>query len=122
MSAIYAQFVSLSGLEFTPYTSIFDPIQILSIMNKAQLISKIAEDAGITNAQASKALGAVINGVTSTLESGDKLTLVGFGTFSTSERAARKGRNPRTGETLNIAARKVVRFKAGKELAGRVNS
>ena len=122
MSAIYAQFVSLSGLEFTPYTSIFDPIQILSIMNKAQLISKIAEDAGITNAQAGKALGAVINGVTSTLESGDKLTLVGFGTFSTSERAARKGRNPRTGETLNIAARKVVRFKAGKELAGRVNS
>ncbi len=91
-------------------------------MNKAQLISKIAEDAGITNAQAGKALGAVINGVTSTLESGDKLTLVGFGTFSTSERAARKGRNPRTGETLNIAARKVVRFKAGKELAGRVNS
>ena len=122
MSAIYAQFVSLSGLEFTPYTSIFDPIQILSIMNKAQLISKIAEDAGITNAQAGKALGAVINGVTSTLESGDKLTLVGFGTFSTSERAARKGRNPRTGETLNIAARKVVRFKAGKDLAGRVNS
>ena len=122
MSAIYAQFVSLSGLEFTPYTSIFDPIQILSIMNKAQLISKIAEDAGITNAQAGKALGAVINGVTSTLESGDKLTLVGFGTFSTSECAARKGRNPRTGETLNIAARKVVRFKAGKELAGRVNS
>ena len=122
MSAIYTQFVSLSGLEFTPYTSIFDPIQILSIMNKAQLISKIAEDAGITNAQAGKALGAVINGVTSTLESGDKLTLVGFGTFSTSERAARKGRNPRTGETLNIAARRVVRFKAGKDLAGRVNS
>ena len=122
MSAIYTHIDSLSGLEFTPYTSIFDPIQILSIMNKAQLISKIAEDAGITNAQAGKALGAVINGVTSTLESGDKLTLVGFGTFSTSERAARKGRNPRTGETLNIAARKVVRFKAGKELAGRVNS
>lgn len=122
MSAIYTHIDSLSGLEFTPYTSIFDPIQIISIMNKAQLISKIAEDAGITNAQAGKALGAVINGVTSTLEGGDKLTLVGFGTFSTSERAARKGRNPRTGETLNIAARKVVRFKAGKELAGRVNS
>ena len=122
MSAIYTHIDSFTGLEFTFYTSIFDSIQILSIMNKAQLISKIAEDSGITNAQASKALGAVINGVTSTLESGDKLTLVGFGTFSTSERAARKGRNPRTGETLNIAARKVVRFKAGKDLAGRVNS
>ena len=91
-------------------------------MNKAQLISKIAEDSGITNAQASKALGAVINGVTSTLESGDKLTLVGFGTFSTSERAARKGRNPRTGETIQIAASKQPKFKAGAPLKAAVNN
>ena len=90
-------------------------------MNKAQLISKIAEDSGITNAQASKALGAVINGVTSTLESGDKLTLVGFGTFSTSHRNARTGRNPQTGAAIQIPAKTVVKFKPGKVLEEAVN-
>ncbi|MFT4644423.1 MAG: DNA-binding protein HU-beta [Planctomycetota bacterium] len=90
-------------------------------MNKGQLISKIAEDASLTKAQATTALEAVIDGVTGTLKSGDKLTLVGFGTFSISARAARKGRNPQTGAEINIAAKNVVKFKAGKELSGKVN-
>ncbi|MCB0510853.1 MAG: HU family DNA-binding protein [Bacteroidetes bacterium] len=89
-------------------------------MNKGDLISKIAEDAGLTKTQASNALDAVIDGVTSTLAKGDKLTLVGFGTFSTSARAARKGRNPQTGKEINIPAKNVVKFKPGKELSARV--
>lgn len=90
-------------------------------MNKGQLISKIAEDAGLTKVQATAALDAVIDGVTGTLKAGDKLTLVGFGTFSISARAARKGRNPQTGAEINIAAKNVVKFKAGKELTEKVN-
>jgi len=90
-------------------------------MNKGQLISKISEDAGLTKAQATSALDAVVDGVTGTLKSGDKLTLVGFGTFSISARAARKGRNPQTGAEINIPAKNVVKFKAGKDLTGKVN-
>lgn len=90
-------------------------------MNKGQLISKIAEDAGLTKVQATAALEAVVDGVTGALKSGDKLTLVGFGTFSISARAARKGRNPQTGKEINIAAKNVVKFKAGKELTEKVN-
>ena len=90
-------------------------------MNKGQLISKIAEDASLTKAQATSALEAVIDGVTGTLKSGDKLTLVGFGTFSISARAARKGRNPQTGAEINIPAKNVVKFKAGKDLTEKVN-
>lgn len=89
-------------------------------MNKGELISKIAEDAGLTKAQAGAALDAVVDGVASTLAKGDKLTLVGFGTFSVSKRAARKGRNPQTGKEINIAAKNVVKFKPGKELSERV--
>lgn len=89
-------------------------------MNKGELISKIAEDAGLTKVQASAALDAVTDGVTSTLAKGDKLTLVGFGTFSVTHRAARKGRNPQTGAEINIQAKNVVKFKPGKELADRV--
>jgi DNA-binding protein HU-beta len=89
-------------------------------MNKGELISKIAEDAGLTKVQAGAALDAVVDGVTSTLAKGDKLTLVGFGTFSVSSRAARKGRNPQTGKEINIPAKTVVKFKAGKELSDRV--
>lgn len=89
-------------------------------MNKGELINKIAEDAGLTKTQASAALEAVTDGVTSTLAKGDKLTLVGFGTFSVSHRAARKGRNPQTGKEINIAAKNVVKFKPGKELSSRV--
>ncbi|MGB0884829.1 MAG: HU family DNA-binding protein [Chitinophagales bacterium] len=90
-------------------------------MNKGQLISKISEDAALTKAQATAALDAVIDGVTATLKSGDKLTLVGFGTFAISARAARKGRNPQTGAEINIPAKNVVKFKAGKDLTSKVN-
>jgi DNA-binding protein HU-beta len=89
-------------------------------MTKAELVSKLAEDAGITKVQATAALDSFIEGVTKTLKSGDKLTLVGFGTFSVSKRAARNGRNPQTGETIKIKARKVARFKAGKDLTSRL--
>lgn len=89
-------------------------------MNKGDLINKIAQEADITKAQATAALNATIDAIQATLKEGDKVTLVGFGTFSTSERAARTGRNPRTGNTISIAARKVVRFKPGKELSDAV--
>lgn len=89
-------------------------------MNKAELVSKIAEDAGITKVQAGAALESFVEGVMKTLKGGDRLTLVGFGTFSVSKRAARKGRNPKTGETIKIKAKKVARFKASKELSSRL--
>ncbi|MEI9919399.1 MAG: HU family DNA-binding protein [Bacteroidota bacterium] len=89
-------------------------------MTKAELISKIAEDAGLTKATAGAALESFLEGVTKTLKSGDKLTLVGFGTFSVSKRAARKGRNPFTGEEIKIKAKKVAKFKASKELSGKL--
>lgn len=89
-------------------------------MNKGDLISKIADDASLTKVQAAAALDAVVDGVTGTLAKGDKLTLVGFGTFSVTHRAARKGRNPQTGNEINIAAKNVVKFKPGKELSARV--
>jgi DNA-binding protein HU-beta len=89
-------------------------------MTKAELISKIAEDAGLTKATAGVALEAFLEGVTKTLKSGDKLTLVGFGTFSVSKRAARKGRNPFTGEEIKIKAKKVAKFKASKDLSAKL--
>jgi DNA-binding protein HU-beta len=89
-------------------------------MNKAELIAKIAEDAGITKTQANTALDSFVEAVTKTLKGGGKVTLVGFGTFSVSKRAARNGRNPQTGEVIKIKARKVARFKAGKELSAKL--
>ena len=89
-------------------------------MNKAELVSKIAEDAGITKVQAGAALDSFMEGVTKTLKSGNKLILVGFGTFSVSKRAARNGRNPATGATIKIKAKKVARFKTSKELSGKM--
>jgi len=90
------------------------------IMTKAELISKIADDADITKVAATAALNSFMEGVTKTLKSGNKLILVGFGTFSVSKRAARKGRNPFTGEEIKIKAKKVARFKASKELSGKL--
>lgn len=90
-------------------------------MNKSQLIDRLAGDAAITKAQATAALNSFMESVKDALKDGDKVTLVGFGTFSSNERAARIGRNPRTGAEINIAARKVVKFKAGKELDGSLN-
>jgi len=89
-------------------------------MNKSELIAKIADDAGITRTQANTALDSFVEAVTKTLKGGGKVTLVGFGTFSVSKRAARNGRNPQTGEVIKIKARKVARFKAGKDLSGRL--
>lgn len=90
-------------------------------MNKGDLINKIAEDANLTKAQAADALNSVINSVSDTLSNGEKVTLVGFGTFSTNHRPARTGRNPQTGESIKIAAKTSVKFKAGKELSDAVN-
>lgn len=91
-----------------------------STMNKAELISKLADDAGVTKTQANAALDSFVEAVTKTLKGGGKVTLVGFGTFSVSKRAARNGRNPQTGEVIKIKARKVARFKAGKELSSKL--
>jgi DNA-binding protein HU-beta len=89
-------------------------------MNKAELVAKIAEDAGITKSQANGALDSFIEAVTKTLKGGGKVTLVGFGTFSVSKRNARTGRNPQTGAAIKIKAKKVARFKAGKELSAKM--
>lgn len=90
-------------------------------MNKGELIDKIAKDAKLTKGQAGDALDSVLNTISATLAKGGKVTLVGFGTFSVSKRSARKGRNPRTGKEINIKAKKVAKFKAGIELAKKVN-
>jgi DNA-binding protein HU-beta len=87
-------------------------------MNRADLISRIAKDAEITKAQADKALSAVVNGIKESLSESERVTLVGFGTFALSERQARKGRHPQTGNEIDIPASKTVKFKAGKELKG----
>ena len=85
-------------------------------MNKAELIDAIATQGGLSKAQASQALDATIGAISDALKAGETVTLVGFGTFSVKERAARSGRNPKTGETIKIAATKVPGFKAGKGL------
>jgi DNA-binding protein HU-beta len=90
-------------------------------MNKGDLIDKIAKDAKITKGQAGDALDAVLTGVEGTLAKGGKVTLVGFGTFSVAKRAARTGRNPRTGKEIKIKAKKVAKFKPGADLAKKVN-
>jgi DNA-binding protein HU-beta len=90
-------------------------------MNKADLIDSISEGAGITKADAKKALDAFIDTTTKTLKKGDRLSLVGFGSFSISKRSARTGRNPQTGKEIQIPAKNVVKFKAGAELADSVN-
>ena len=89
-------------------------------MNKTELVNAIAENAKITKVDAKAALDAAIAAITEALAAGDKIALVGFGTFSVSEKSARTGINPRTKETIEIPARKVVKFKAGAELADKV--
>jgi len=90
-------------------------------MNKAELIDAIASDAGLSKADAKRALDGFVNAVSGSLKKGDRISLVGFGSFSVSNRAARTGRNPQTGKEIQIAAKNVVRFKAGSELSGKVN-
>lgn len=91
-------------------------------MNKTELIDAIAQDAEITKAQAKKALESFLANVGETLKKGDKISLVGFGSWSVSKREAREGRNPQTGKTIKIAAKNVVKFKAGSELEASVNT
>ena len=90
-------------------------------MNKTELIEKIAAGAGLSKADAKKALDATVDAIKAALTSGEKIQLIGFGTFSVNERPAREGVNPRTGEKVTIAAKKVAKFKAGAELADAVN-
>ncbi len=85
-------------------------------MNRTELAGKVAEAAGLSKAQADSAVSAVIDSIASSLADGDSVTLIGFGTFSVSQRAARQGRNPGTGESITIAAKNVAKFKAGKAL------
>jgi len=85
-------------------------------MNKAQLIDAIAGEANLTKADAKKALDAYVKSTSSALKKGDRVALVGFGSFSVSKRSARTGRNPQTGQPINIAAKNVVKFKAGSDL------
>ena len=90
-------------------------------MNKTELIDKIAAGAGISTADSKKALDATVNALKEALIAGDKIQLVGFGTFSVNERPAREGINPATKEKIQIAAKKVAKFKAGAELADALN-
>ncbi len=90
-------------------------------MNKSELVDAMAEDAGISKAAAKKALDSFTENVTKSLKEGDKVALVGFGTFSTSRRNERNGINPRTRETIKIAAKTVAKFKPGSELSEAVN-
>lgn len=86
-------------------------------MNKAELIDAIAKDADLTKADAKRALDAFINATSGALKKGERVALVGFGSFSVSKRNARTGRNPQTGKEIKIAAKNVVKFKAGNDLA-----
>ena len=90
-------------------------------MNKAQLIDAIANGSGLTKADSKKALDAFIKVTGGALKSGDRVALVGFGSFGVTERSARTGRNPQTGAEIQIPAKKVVKFKAGSELTDSVN-
>jgi len=90
-------------------------------MNKAELIEAVAGSANQTKTDAGDAVDAVFDSISKALSGGDSVSLVGFGTFSVSDRAARTGRNPRTGETISIAATRVPKFKAGKGLKDAVN-
>ena len=90
-------------------------------MNKSELIDAIASSADLSKASASRALDAAVDAVTAELKKGGSVSLVGFGTFSVKDRAARTGRNPQTGETINIKAARIPSFKAGKGLKDAVN-
>jgi DNA-binding protein HU-beta len=90
-------------------------------MNKAQLVNAIAAESKLTKADSTRALDAFVNATTKALKKGDRVALVGFGSFSVNKRAARNGRNPQTGKTIKIAAKKVAKCKAGTDLKKSVN-
>jgi DNA-binding protein HU-beta len=89
-------------------------------MNKAEMIEAMATDAGISKAEAKRALDSFVTNTTKTLKKGNRLSLIGFGSFSVTRRAARKGRNPQTGKEITIKAKNVVKFKPGSDLASKV--
>jgi len=90
-------------------------------MNKAELVDAIAAESKLTKADSQRALEAIVNATTKALKKSDRVSLVGFGSFSVAKRAARNGRNPQTGKAIKIAAKKVAKFKAGAELKKMVN-
>ena len=90
-------------------------------MNKGELINKLAEEANLSKTQASEAVNTVLTAVCDSLKDGKKVSLIGFGTFSTTKRDARTGRNPQTGKAIKIPSKTVVKFKPGKELVESVN-
>ncbi len=90
-------------------------------MNKSDLIEKVAKECDMSKAAADQALNSVLGAITDAVSEGDKVTLIGFGTFSVTKRAAREGRNPQTGKTMQIPAKNVVKFKAGKKLVDTAN-
>lgn len=91
-------------------------------MNKKQLVDYVAETAGLDKKEAAAALDAILQGITNALAQKDKVTLIGFGTFSTNDRKERTGKNPQTGEAMTIPAKVVAKFKAGKALGDEVNN
>jgi DNA-binding protein HU-beta len=119
-------FFSESGV-LQGYSSIFaltnklENILNTKTMNKAELIDAIAAGSGLSKADAKKALDAFVEATSTALKGGDRISLVGFGSFSVSKREARTGRNPQTGKEIKIAAKNVVRFKAGSDLTDKVN-
>jgi DNA-binding protein HU-beta len=89
-------------------------------MNKGELVEKVAKECALSKAAAEQVVVSIFGAITDAMAAGDKVTLVGFGTFSVSERAAREGRNPQSGQTISIPAKKVVKFKAGAKLVDSV--
>lgn len=90
-------------------------------MNKADLVNSLAENTGLTKTKSNEVIDVIVSTISEALKNGDKVTLVGFGTFTTTQRDSRKGRNPKTGEVLEIPAKRVAKFKAGTELTKSVN-
>ena len=90
-------------------------------MNKADLVNSISEQTGLTKTKSNQVVDTITSVIAETLSKGEKVTLVGFGTFTTTDRNARKGRNPKTGEVIEIPAKRVAKFKAGSELTKNVN-
>jgi DNA-binding protein HU-beta len=89
-------------------------------MNKGELVEKVAEECALSKAAAEQVVVSIFGAITDAMAAGDKVTLIGFGTFSVTERAAREGRNPQSGQTMSIPAKKVVKFKAGAKLVNSV--
>ena len=89
-------------------------------MNKGDLIEKVAKECGLSKTASDQVLNSILNAITGAVTAGDKVALIGFGTFSVSARAAREGRNPQTGDTIQIPAKKIVKFKAGSKLSDAV--